>query len=157
MSTYPLDETDRRLLSIIQEDFPIESNPWRGLSDKIGVSADEVYERVERLVEAGVIRKIGPVLETDRVGLSARTLVLMRVPDERVDEVGEIVSGFDSVTHNYLREHEYNIWFTLITSSQERLKSSLEEVLDATGVPESDVLDLPVTRKHKIKVRYQFR
>ena len=127
------------------------------LSDKIGVSADEVYERVEKLVDAGVIRKIGPVLETDRVGLSARTLVLMKVPDERVDEVGEIVSGFDSVTHNYLREHEYNLWFTLITSSQELLKSSLDEILEATGIPESDALDLPVTRKHKIKVRYQFR
>jgi hypothetical protein len=81
----------------------------------------------------------------------------MKVPEERVDEVGMIVSGFDSVTHNYLREHEYNLWFTLITSSQERLRSSLEEILDATGIHESDVLDLPVTRKHKIKVRYQFR
>ena len=157
MSTYPLDETDQSLLTIIQEDFPIQSDPWQVLSDKIGVSADEVYERVEKLVDAGVIRKIGPVLETDRVGLSARTLVLMKVPDERVDEVGEIVSGFDSVTHNYLREHEYNLWFTLITSSQELLKSSLDEILEATGIPESDALDLPVTRKHKIKVRYQFR
>jgi len=157
MSTYSLDETDRSLLTIIQEDFPIQSDPWQVLSDKIGVSADEVYERVEKLVDAGVIRKIGPVLETDRVGLSARTLVLMKVPDERVDEVGEIVSGFDSVTHNYLREHEYNLWFTLITSSQELLKSSLDEILEATGIPESDALDLPVTRKHKIKVRYQFR
>jgi len=157
MSTYSLDETDRSLLTIIQEDFPIQSDPWQVLSDKIGVSADEVYERVEKLVDAGVIRKIGPVLETDRVGLSARTLVLMKVPDERVDEVGEIVSGFDSVTHNYLREHEYNLWFTLITSSQERLRDSLDEILEATGIPESDALDLPVTRKHKIKVRYQFR
>lgn len=157
METTPLDEIDRMLLSIIQEEFPVVNDPWGVLAEKIGITSIEVFEKTKRLYDLGVIRKIGPVLETDRVGLSARTLVLMKVPEDRVEEVGEIVSGFDSVTHNYLREHEYNLWFTLITSSEEKLRSSLEEILEATGIPESDVLDLPVTSKHKIKVKYQLR
>lgn len=81
----------------------------------------------------------------------------MKVPIDRVEEVGAIVSSFDTVTHNYLREHEYNIWFTVITSSQDQLRSSLQEILEAAQIPESDILDLPVTRKHKIKVSYKFR
>jgi DNA-binding Lrp family transcriptional regulator len=157
MSTNPLDELDKKLLSIIQEDFPIVSRPWDLLAEKLGISPEEVLEKAKRLHEMGVIRRIGPVLETDRVGLSARTLVLMKVPYDRVEEVAQIVNSFDCVTHNYLREHEYNLWFTLITSSQENLRSSLENILDSTGISESDILDLPVTMRHKINVRYKIR
>jgi DNA-binding Lrp family transcriptional regulator len=127
------------------------------LAEMLGVSYEELIARVQRLISEGVIRHFAPVLETDKVGLSARTLVLMKVPLERVDEVGAIVSRFESVTHNYERNHEYNLWFTLITSSREQLENSLQEILRAVGIPETDVLNLPVTRKHKIKVSYNFR
>ena len=157
MSIILLDELDKELLSIIQEDFPIVNRPWDLLAEKLGISPEEVLEKAKRLHGMGVIRRIGPVMETDRVGLSARTLVLMKVPYERVEQVAQIVSSFDSVTHNYLREHEYNLWFTLITSSQEKLRSSLENILASTGISESDILDLPVTKKHKINVRYKIR
>lgn len=157
MSAVQLDETDRELLSIIQEEFPLVSGPWDDLAERLGVSYEDIVEKAKKLYELGVIRRIGPVLETDLVGLSARTLVLMKVPEDEVEEVGQIVSSFDTVTHNYLREHEYNLWFTLITSSQEKLRSSLEEILASTGIPESDILDLPVTKKHKINVRYTIR
>jgi len=157
MSAVQLDETDRELLSIIQEEFPLVSRPWDDLAERLGVSYEDIVEKAKKLYELGVIRRIGPVLETDLVGLSARTLVLMKVPEDEVEEVGQIVSSFDIVTHNYLREHEYNLWFTLITSSQEKLRSSLEEILASTGIPESDILDLPVTKKHKINVRYTIR
>jgi len=108
-------------------------------------------------MEEGVIRRIGPVLETDRVGLTARTLVLMKVPPGRMEEVSGIVSGFDEVTHNYERDHEYNLWFTLITPSQGRLKDALAAIIAATGVSEEGVLNLPVTERYKIGVRYVFR
>jgi hypothetical protein len=74
-----------------------------------------------------------------------------------MEEVAGIVNGFEEVTHNYERDHEYNLWFTLITSSQERLKGTLASIIDATGIPKDDVLDLPVTGRYKIGVRYNFR
>lgn len=157
MKTIQLDTLDKKLLTILQEELPLVSRPWDALAERLGISYEELMERVNRFHENGVIRRFGPVLETDRVGLSARTLVLMKVPIDRVEEVGAIVSSFDTVTHNYLREHEYNIWFTVITSSQDQLRSSLQEILEAAQIPESDILDLPVTRKHKIKVSYKFR
>ncbi len=152
-----LDEADKALLQMLQDDFPLTTRPWDTLAERLGTTAEDVMGRVGRLKEEGVIRRIGPVLETDRVGLTARTLVLMKVPPERMEEVAGIVSGFEEVTHNYERAHEYNLWFTLITPSQERLKGALAKVIDATGVPEDDVLNLPVTGRYKIGVRYKFR
>lgn len=148
---------DKAILTIVQDELPMSVRPFDDLAERLGISYEDAMERIEWLHSEGVIRRFGPVLETDRVGLSARTLVLMTVPEERMDEVAGIISGFDSVTHNYERSHKYNMWFTLITSSQDQLKSSLNEIIEATQIPEADVLDLPVTRKHKIKVRYTFR
>ena len=152
-----LDEADKALLQTLQDDFPLTTRPWDALAEGLGTTAEDVMGRVGRLKEEGVIRRIGPVLETDRVGLTARTLVLMKVPPGRMEEVAGIVSGFEEVTHNYERDHEYNLWFTLITPSQERLKGALTSIIDATGIPKDDVLDLPVTRRYKIGVRYKFR
>ena len=152
-----LDEADKALLQMLQDDFPLTTRPWDALAERLGTTAEDVMGRIGRLKEEGVIRRIGPVLETDKVGLTARTLVLMKVPPERMEDVAGIVSGFDEVTHNYERDHEYNLWFTLITPSQERLKEALASIIDATGVPQDEVLDLPVTRRYKIGVRYVFR
>ncbi len=155
--TVTLDEADKALLQTLQDDFPLTTRPWDALAERLGTTAEDVMGRIGRLKEEGVIRRIGPVLETDRVGLTARTLVLMKVPPERMEEVAGIVSGFDEVTHNYERDHEYNLWFTLITPSQERLKEALAAIIDATGVSEEGVLNLPVTERYKIGVRYVFR
>lgn len=152
-----LDEADKALLQTLQDDFPLTIRPWDALAERLGTTVEDVMVRIGRLKEEGVIRRIGPVLETDRVGLTARTLVLMKVPPGRMEEVADIVSGFEEVTHNYERDHEYNLWFTLITPSQENLKDALASIIDATGVPEDDVLDLPVTERYKIGVRYVFR
>ena len=155
--TVTLDEVDKALLQTLQDDFPLTTRPWDALAERLGTTAEDVMGRIGRLMEEGVIRRIGPVLETDRVGLTARTLVLMKMPPGRMEEAAGIVSGFDEVTHNYERDHEYNLWFTLITSSQERLKEVLARIIEAVGVSEEDVLDLPVTERYKIGVRYVFR
>jgi len=152
-----LDEADKALLQTLQDDFPLTIRPWDALAERLGTTVEDVMVRIGRLKEEGVIRRIGPVLETDKVGLTARTLVLMKVPPGRMEEVAGIVSGFEEVTHNYERDHEYNLWFTLITPSQENLQDALASIIDATGVPEDDVLDLPVTERYKIGVRYVFR
>ncbi len=155
--TVTLDEADKALLQTLQDDFPLTTRPWDALASRLDTTTEDVMERIGRLKKEGVIRRIGPVLETDRVGLTARTLVLMKVPPGRMEEVAGIVSGFEEVTHNYERDHEYNLWFTLITPSQERLSEALASIIDASGVSEDSVLNLPVTGRYKIGVRYVFR
>ena len=152
-----LDEIEKAFLRIVQEEVPLVKQPWDMLAMKLGITYEDLMERIQRLHDEGVIRRFSPVLETDKVGLSARTLVLMKVPPERIDEVANIVNSFEVVTHNYEREHEYNLWFTIITSSQERLESSLKKIIEATRIPYKEILDLPVTKKHKIKVNFEIR
>lgn len=152
-----MDNIDKELLQFLQDNFPIETNPWNSISAKLDIPADEVLDRTQALKETGILRSIGPILETDKVGLKARTLVLMKVPEKRLENVAKRISSFTEVTHNYERKHEYNLWFTVITTTQEKLESLISKILKEVGIPRTDILDLPVTRKHKIGVRYKIR
>ncbi len=148
-----MDNTDRQLLNIAQRDFPIAPRPCDVLGDRLGISEEETLSRVRALTESGVIRRIGPSFDSRKLG-HVSTLVAARVPEERLDQVAGIVSSFPEVTHNYGREFEYNLWFTLICESDERLQAVLEEIKSRTGVV--DMRSLPAVRTFKIRVEFEF-
>jgi len=148
-----LDYLDRQLLNIIQVDFPIASRPYQILGERLGISESEVLERVHRLFETGIIRKIGPSFDTRRLG-HVSILVAARVPEERVDEVAHIISSYPQVTHNYGRESEYNLWFTLICRDEGEMNDILESIKSRTGISEMHML--PAERTFKIKVEFEF-
>ena len=79
----------------------------------------------------------------------------MKVPKNKVNDVARIINGYDNVSHNYEREDEYNVWFTLAASSSRELAIMLDELKQKTGVKEQDVLDLPTIRRFKVNVRFQ--
>jgi len=145
-----LDDTDRRLINLIQLDFPLDLHPFRTLGDQIGISGAEVIDHLKRLTDIGVIRRIGPILNTKGLGGSS-TLVAMQVPEDAIDSVASWINGFDEVSHNYLRPGAYNIWFTVSASSKERLHKMISEI-EALGYP---FLELPVTRLFKIGVKFE--
>jgi len=148
-----LDYLDRQLLNIIQVDFPIASRPYQILGERLGISESEVLERVHRLFETGIIRKIGPSFDTRRLG-HVSILVAARVPEERVEEVAHIISSYPQVTHNYGRESEYNLWFTLICRDEGEMNDILESIKSRTGISEMHML--PAERTFKIKVEFEF-
>lgn len=148
-----MDYLDRQLLNIIQVDFPIASRPYRILGERLGISESEVLERVHRLFETGIIRKIGPSFDTRRLG-HISILVAARVPEELVDEVAHIISSYPQVTHNYGRESEYNLWFTLICRDEGEMNDILENIKSRTGISEMHML--PAERTFKIKVEFEF-
>ncbi|MCL6630042.1 MAG: AsnC family transcriptional regulator [Armatimonadetes bacterium] len=148
-----MDYLDRQLLNIIQVDFPIASRPYQILGERLGISESEVLERVHRLFETGIIRKIGPSFDTRRLG-HVSILVAARVPEERVDEVAHIISSYPQVTHNYGRESEYNLWFTLICRDEGEMNDILESIKSRTGISEMHML--PAERTFKIKVEFEF-
>lgn len=154
-SPISLDETDRTILQILQDDFPIVQEPWLEISQRINVSEGEVMSRLKRLIEAGAIVKIGPVFDSSRIGLKAATLVAMKVPKNRVNDVARVINEYDNVSHNYEREDEYNVWFTLAASSNNELALLLDEIKQKTGMKDLDVLDLPTVRRFKINVHFQ--
>jgi DNA-binding Lrp family transcriptional regulator len=126
------------------------------LGSKLKITEEEVMSRLKRLHREGIIRKIGPILDARKLGLCASTLIAMKVPEEKLESVVDIINEYKSVSHNYLREHEYNLWFTITTSSKEELKRTVEEIKRRTEIPDTDVLDLPTSRRFKIDVRFQF-
>lgn len=155
MSVKKLNKVDRELLQILQDDFPIERRPWAEIAMRLGITEDGVLTRVKRLFDDGIIRKLRAVLNTQKLGICSSTLIAMKVPAEKMEEVVSIVNEYESVTHNYRREHDYNLWFTVTTRSED-LKSTVEEIKRRTGIPGSDILDLPTTRVFKIDVRFKF-
>ncbi len=154
-SPLSLDETDRIMLQILQDDFPIVQHPWLEIGRKLNISESEVIKRIKRLNEAGAIVKIGPVFESSKIGLKSATLVAMKVPKNKVEDIARIINAYDNVSHNYEREDEYNVWFTLSASSKNKLTATLNEVKQKTGVKDQDVLDLPTVQRFKINVHFE--
>ena len=145
-----LDDADRQLINLIQLDFPLDLRPFRTLGCQVDISEQEVIDHLKRLTDIGVIRRIGPILNTKELGGSS-TLIAMRVPEDAIDNVASWINGFDEVSHNYLRPGAYNIWFTVSASSKERLHEMISEI-KALGYP---FLELPVTRLFKIGVKFE--
>jgi radical SAM protein with 4Fe4S-binding SPASM domain len=147
-----LDELDRRLLEIVQEEFPLTARPFLALGEALGTSEEEAMERAKRLQDWGIIRRIGPILDMRRLGCSG-VLVALPVSDDRTEEVAEVVNSYQEISHNYLRpnETEFNMWFT-ISASEERIEEILSEMKEKTGLHQ---LVLPTKRIFKIGVRFE--
>jgi len=150
-----LDEIDRKIVQILQDDFPMVERPWKEVGDKLNIKEDDILNRLKRLNELGVTRKIGSITDSSKVGLTAATLVAMKVPKNKVDEVACIINEYGNVSHNYERENEYNVWFTITASSNDELTAILEEIRQKTGITPSDILNLPTKQRFKINVRFQ--
>lgn len=145
-----LDDIDRRILNIIQSHFPIEARPYRAIGQQVGLTEAEVMDRITALKEAEVIRRLGGNVSSRSVGYVS-TLCAASVPDDKFDLFVAQVNARPGVTHNYLRRHELNIWFTFIAPSQEELEAELAAIEDATGVA---ILNLPADRMFKIQVDF---
>ena len=137
-----LDQTDRKILQLAQDDFPIVQEPWLEISNRLSISEAEVISRLERLLEAGAILKIGPTFDSSKIGLKAATLVALRIPKSQVEAVASIINQHNNVSHNYEREDEFNVWFTLAAPSPRELAKSLDEdKTKTTRQKRHDILD----------------
>ena len=147
-----MDDTDRKILNGIQQEFPIVAEPYAEVAGRIGIGEAELLERIGRLKEQGIIRRIGAVFDLRRLGF-ASTLCAARVPEEQVKKFVGIVNACPGVTHNYRRDHEYNIWFTLIVPGEEAMAEALAGIKRETGI--DDILSLRATRTFKINARFE--
>ncbi len=146
-----MDSVDKAILDLIQADFPLVPRPYLEIGKRVGVSEEEALARVRALKRDRVIRRMGANFQSSRLGWVS-TLCAAKVPPEKLDLFVETVNAEPGVTHNYEREHAYNIWFTLIGPSREHLAQRLAAISERTGV---EVLDLPATRLFKIRVNFR--
>ena len=146
-----LDDIDKAILNRIQSDFPITSRPYLTVADTLGLAEKEVLGRVSRLKEMGIIRRIGGNFVPNKLGYVS-TLCAARVPQEKIERFTEVVNRYPGVTHNYLRENSFNIWFTFIAPSMEEIEQNIKEIVQETGITE--ILNLPATKVFKIKAQF---
>ena len=146
-----MDDTDRAILNRIQSEFPIASRPYLVVAQELGIEEDEVIKRIIELKESGIIRRIGGNFAPKRLGFVS-TLCAARVPKKKIAQFAAAVNRYPGVTHNYRRDHEYNIWFTFIAESMEEIETYLKEISSETGV--TQILNLPATKVYKIKAQF---
>lgn len=146
-----IDAIDRRLMNQIQTDFPLELRPFAVLGRRLGIAEGEVIERLRSLKEKRLVRQISAIFDSGKLGYRS-TLVAMMFPPERLDEAAALISQHPGVTHNYARNHEFNLWFTLTVKPEEDLSVAVKALARAAGA--LDTLLLPTVRLFKIGVSF---
>jgi siroheme decarboxylase len=150
-SAVPLDELDRKLLNLLQGSFPIASRPYAHVAELAGVPEQEVLTRTKRLLDERIIREITPIFDTRVLGYSSM-LVAAKVDPENPWRAAKIINSHPGVSHNYLRDHDFNLWFTIATEpgSPLGLEGTLQLLARLTGA--ESVRQLPTLRLFKIRM-----
>ena len=149
---YKMDRIDREILNEIQSHFPLRSRPFREVGKKLRLSEKEVILRVSRLKNEGIIRRIGANFNSRRLGFTS-TLCAAKVPEDKLPDFIDTVNRYPGVTHNYERDGDYNIWFTVIGESTKTIEQALEDIKAGTGI--KDLISLPAEKIFKIRVDFE--
>lgn len=147
-----LSDFDKKILNAIQEDIPLVSCPFAAIAERLHTDETVLMERLKLLKEKGYLRRLGAYFDSEAIGYKG-ALVALRVPSSYLADVVEHVNRYDCVTHNYEREGEYNLWFTLQTSSEEQQRKIFDEIRVLHGVERMMVL--PSLKKYKVRVQFQ--
>jgi siroheme decarboxylase len=138
-----IDDDDIKLINRVQRNFPLCKDPFAQIAKELNCDKKWVIQRLNELKESNVISRFGSV--AIRKNDSFSTLAALKVPTERVKDIAHLVSTYDEVTHNYLREHEYNLWFVVQSSSSKKLESALEDLRQHMDFP---MLNLPILESY---------
>lgn len=147
-----MDQTDKAILNNIQLDFPIHPRPYKVLAEALGLSEDDLIQRVRDMKEKMLIRRIGGNFSPDRLGYHS-TLCAAQVPEDKIKLFTQTVNQYPGVTHNYKRDHQFNIWFTFIAPSMDIIEQNLADIAEKTGV--DTILNLPATHVFKISANFK--
>jgi siroheme decarboxylase len=147
----PLDDLDRKLLNLMQGSFPIEPRPYARVAELAGVTEADAMRRVKELIDDRIIRQVTPIFDTRALGYSSM-LVAAKVDPENPHRAAKLINAHPGVSHNYLRNHDFNIWFTIATEPDSRLglERTLEVLAEEAGA--ESVRQLPTLKMFKIRM-----
>jgi DNA-binding Lrp family transcriptional regulator len=149
-SNQQIDETDRKLLNDIQWVFPLVDRPYLEMSKQYSLSEQEVMRRITGLKKLGLIRQVNAIFDTRRLGYKS-ALIAFAVEPDKLDAVADKVNEHPGVSHNYERNHEYNMWFTLAVPPDSDMKDELNRMSALDGVTKYRLL--PTLKMYKIGVK----
>ena len=147
----PLDDLDKRLLNLMQGSFPIAPRPYQHVAAEAGIAESEAIDRVIRLLDERIIRQVTPIFDTRALGYSSM-LVAAKVDPDNPWRAANVINEHPGVSHNYLRNHEFNIWFTIATEpgSPLGLEGTLEVLAKLAGA--ESIRQLPTLKLFKIRM-----
>jgi len=153
-SAIPLDEADKRLMNLLQSRFPLDPEPFAIVAGEAELELDDVLARTQRLLDGRIIREITPIFDTRALGYESM-LVAAKVDAENPQRAARIVNAHPGVSHNYLRTHDFNMWFTIATppDSELGLKGTLEALMAETGA--ESMRELPTLTLFKINMNLE--
>ncbi len=153
-SAIPLDETDKRLMNLLQSRFPLDPEPFAAVAAAAELELGDVLARTQRLLDGRIIREITPIFDTRALGYESM-LVAAKVDAENPQRAARIVNAHPGVSHNYLRTHDFNLWFTIATppDSQLGLRGTLEALMEETGA--ESMRELPTLTLFKINMNLE--
>ncbi len=138
-----LSKNDIKLINWVQKSFPLCKDPFGQIAEELDLERDWVITRLNELKEKDFISRFGAVVNRKKNRYS--TLAALKIPSERVNDVAHLVSSYDEVTHNYLREHEYNLWFVIQAKTESRLIILLADLRQHMDFP---MLNLPILESY---------
>ena len=150
----PLDETDKRLMNLLQSSFPLDPEPFALVASEAELELDDVLARTKRLLDERIIREITPIFDTRALGYESM-LVAAKVDSENPQRAAQVVNSHPGVSHNYLRTHDFNLWFTIATppDSELGLAGTLEALMRETGA--ESMRELPTLTLFKINMNLE--
>jgi DNA-binding Lrp family transcriptional regulator len=148
-----MDKIDTQILHELQDNFPIKEKPYEIIAKKLQISEEELWSRIQKLLDEGLIRRIGASINSNKFGFSS-TLAAVSVKPDRIEHASEVIGRFPEVTHSYLRKDVFNIWFTIIAADEKRIESILNQIRIDLSLEKSKVLNLPMRRLFKLDARF---
>lgn len=145
---------DKELLNILQTKLPISPRPFADLAEVLGTDEIMVINRLKELKEQGYLRRVGPFFDSVKLGY-AGTLIATKVTEGYMESVALAINEYPGVTHNYEREGEFNLWFTLLTPDMETQDKILAEIRNLPGV--ENLISLKANRKYKVSVQFDLK
>jgi len=145
-----LTKLQKQLCNVLQEGLPICPKPYDDLAKYLNNNEETILQEIRELKELGVIRRICALINSRALGMTS-TLVAAHIPEENLQEVAEAVNSLENVSHNYLREHYYNLWFTLQAESPKQIEVTVSNLSGRFGI---DFYSMPIERVFKLDVRF---
>ncbi len=151
MTEITFDSKDRWIINSLQGGFGLGERPYRDAAEQFGLNETELIARLKRLIESRALSRFGPMYNAEKLG-GAVTLCAIAVPEDRFDEVTEIVNAHREVAHNYARSHKLNMWFVLACEAPGEIAATIADIEAETGL---EVYDFPKQQEFFIGLKVE--
>jgi DNA-binding Lrp family transcriptional regulator len=146
-----MDEIDKRIINALQNGFPICDKPYLLVATQLGLSEQELIDRLKALLDNGTLTRFGPLYNAEQMG-GALTLAAIKAPIDRFDEITETINAFPEIAHNYARNHELNMWFVIATETPGQIRQTIDAIERLTGLT---VYNMPKNKEYFVNLKLE--